>query len=134
MGAGIDAFDMLTCRGQPALKRQLVAPFIFLDQMGPAEFVTGQGVDIRPHPHIGLATVTCLFHGRLHHRDSLGAHNEIASDDANLMTAGHGITHSRRAMTRCSCGQYCRPLASTRAADGVLPAMMKNFCPCRRAE
>lgn len=74
----------------------MVGPFVFLDQMGPAEFLTGQGVDIRPHPHIGLVTVTCLFHGRLHHRDSLGADNEIAPGDANLMTAGHGITHSGR--------------------------------------
>ena len=74
----------------------MVGPFIFFDQMGPAEFVTGQGVDIRPHPHIGLAPVTCLFQGRLHHRGSLGADNEIAPGDANLMTAGHGITHSER--------------------------------------
>ncbi|QBY00822.1 pirin family protein [Rhodophyticola sp. CCM32] len=83
-------------RALPAPKRQMVGPFIFFDQMGPAEFVTGQGVDIRPHPHIGLATVTYLFRGSFHHRDSLGTDQWIDPGAVNLMTAGHGITHSER--------------------------------------
>ena len=59
-------------RALPAPRRQMVGPFIFFDQMGPAEFLSGQGIDVRPHPHIGLATVTYLTSGRMHHRDSLG--------------------------------------------------------------
>ena len=68
--------------------------------MGPAEFVTGQGIDIRPHPHIGLATVTYLYKGRFHHRDSLGTDQWIDPGAVNLMTAGHGITHSERSGRR----------------------------------
>lgn len=83
-------------RALPAPKRQMVGPFIFFDQMGPAEFVTGQGIDVRPHPHIGLATVTYLHRGRIHHRDSLGTDAWIEKGAVNLMTAGHGITHSER--------------------------------------
>jgi len=59
-------------RALPAPKQQMVGPFIFFDQMGPAEFLTGQGIDVRPHPHIGLATVTCLMQGKIRYRDSLG--------------------------------------------------------------
>lgn len=83
-------------RALPAPKRQMVGPFIFFDQMGPAEFVTGQGFDVRPHPHIGLATVTYLMKGQMHHRDSLGTDQWITPGAVNLMTAGHGITHSER--------------------------------------
>jgi len=74
----------------------MVGPFIFFDQMGPAEFLTGKGIDVRPHPHIGLATVTYLLKGKIHHRDSLGTDQWIAPGAVNLMTAGHGITHSER--------------------------------------
>ncbi|MDR0808601.1 MAG: pirin family protein [Gemmobacter sp.] len=83
-------------RALPAVQRQMVGPFIFFDQMGPAEFLTGQGIDVRPHPHIGLATVTYLLKGRLHHRDSLGTDRWIDPGEVNLMTAGIGITHSER--------------------------------------
>jgi hypothetical protein len=83
-------------RALPAPKRQMVGPFIFFDQMGPAEFVTGQGIDVRPHPHIGLATVTYLYRGRMHHRDSLGTDQWIEPGAVNWMVAGHGITHSER--------------------------------------
>ena len=83
-------------RALPSAQRQMVGPFIFFDQMGPAEFLTGQGIDVRPHPHIGLATVTYLYKGRIHHRDSLGTDAWIAPGDVNLMTAGIGITHSER--------------------------------------
>jgi redox-sensitive bicupin YhaK (pirin superfamily) len=83
-------------RALPAPKRQMVGPFIFFDQMGPAEFLTGQGIDVRPHPHIGLATVTYLYKGRIHHRDSLGTDQWIEPGAVNWMVAGHGITHSER--------------------------------------
>ncbi len=83
-------------RALPAPKRQMVGPFIFFDQMGPAEFITGQGIDVRPHPHIGLATVTYLFRGAFHHRDSLGSDQTITPGAVNWMVAGRGVTHSER--------------------------------------
>jgi redox-sensitive bicupin YhaK (pirin superfamily) len=83
-------------RALPAPKRQMVGPFIFFDQAGPAEFVTGQGVDVRPHPHIGLATVTYLFRGEFQHRDSLGTDQMIYPGAVNWMIAGKGVTHSER--------------------------------------
>ncbi len=83
-------------RALPSTKRQMVGPFIFFDQIGPVEFLSGEGIDIRPHPHIGLATITYLFNGRLHHRDSLGSDQWITPGAVNWMSAGHGITHSER--------------------------------------
>lgn len=83
-------------RALPSIKRQMVGPFIFFDQMGPAEFMTGKGIDVRPHPHIGLGTVTYLMQGRLHHRDSLGTDIWIEPGAVNWMMAGNGITHSER--------------------------------------
>ena len=83
-------------RALPAPQRQMVGPFIFFDQMGPAEFLTGQGVDVRPHPHIGLATVTYLYRGEFHHRDSLGSSQVILPGAVNWMVAGRGVTHSER--------------------------------------
>ena len=83
-------------RALPAARRQMVGPFIFFDQMGPAEFRAGSGIDVRPHPHIGLSTVTYLFDGEIMHRDSLGIVQPIKPGDVNLMTAGRGIVHSER--------------------------------------
>jgi hypothetical protein len=83
-------------RALPSAARQMVGPFIFFDQMGPAEFLTGQGIDVRPHPHIGLGTVTYLLQGRIHHRDSLGTDQWIEPGAVNWMVAGRGITHSER--------------------------------------
>jgi redox-sensitive bicupin YhaK (pirin superfamily) len=83
-------------RALPSAKRQMVGPFIFFDQMGPAQFLSGQGIDVRPHPHIGLATVTYLFDGEITHRDSLGSALSIRPGEVNLMTAGKGIVHSER--------------------------------------
>lgn len=80
----------------PAAKKRLVGPFIFFDHLGPAEFGPGNGIDVRPHPHIGLATVTYLFEGGLDHRDTLGIHQTIKPGDVNWMTAGKGIVHSER--------------------------------------
>lgn len=79
-----------------APKRRLVGPFIFFDQMGPAQFAPGKGIDVRPHPHIGLATVTYLFEGALRHQDSLGEDLVIRPGAVNWMTAGHGVVHSER--------------------------------------
>lgn len=83
-------------RALPAKGKQMVGPFIFFDQMGPAEFLLGEGIDVRPHPHIGLATVTFLFDGEIMHRDSLGTELAIRPGALNLMSAGRGIVHSER--------------------------------------
>ena len=80
----------------PAAERRLVGPFIFFDHMGPATFAPGEGMSVRPHPHIGLATVTYLFEGEIIHRDSLGSHQPIQPGAINWMTAGRGIVHSER--------------------------------------
>jgi redox-sensitive bicupin YhaK (pirin superfamily) len=83
-------------RTLPNKERTTVGPFIFFDQMGPAQLPPGEGIDVRPHPHINLATVTYLFAGAIDHRDSLGTVQTIAPGAVNLMTAGRGITHSER--------------------------------------
>ena len=83
-------------RALPHVKRRMVGPFVFFDQMGPVRLSPGQGMDVRPHPHIGLATVTYLFEGRITHRDSEGNVVEIRPGAMNLMTAGRGIAHSER--------------------------------------
>lgn len=83
-------------RALPAPQRQMVGPFIFFDQAGPAEFITGQGIDVRPHPHIGLGTVTYLYQGHFQHRDSLGTNQIIEPGAVNWMVAGRGVTHSER--------------------------------------
>jgi hypothetical protein len=83
-------------RALPAPRRQMVGPFIFFDQMGPAEFLPTRGLDVRPHPHIGLATISYLYRGRMHHRDSLGTDKWIEPNAVNWMVAGQGITHSER--------------------------------------
>jgi redox-sensitive bicupin YhaK (pirin superfamily) len=80
----------------PSVKRRMVGPFIFLDQMGPEVLRAGRGLDVAPHPHIGLATVTYLFDGELLHRDSLGTVRTIRPGEVNWMTAGRGIAHSER--------------------------------------
>ncbi len=84
----------------PSAERTMVGPFIFFDHLGPAIFPPGKGVDVRPHPHINLATVTYLFEGALLHRDSLGTIQEIRSGAVNWMTAGKGISHSERSPER----------------------------------
>ena len=83
-------------RALPHGRRQMVGPFIFFDHFGPVQFIAGQGMDVRPHPHIGLATVSYLFDGRITHRDSEGNIQEISPGAMNLMTAGKGISHSER--------------------------------------
>lgn len=80
----------------PYARRRMVGPFIFFDEMGPADFAPGMGIDVRPHPHIGLATVTYLFDGEIRHRDSLGFDQVIRPGDVNWMISGRGIVHSER--------------------------------------
>jgi redox-sensitive bicupin YhaK (pirin superfamily) len=80
----------------PVLQARHVGPFVFYDHMGPAQFAPGRGMDVRPHPHIGLATVTWLFDGAIRHRDSLGSVADIRPGEVNWMTSGHGIVHSER--------------------------------------
>ena len=83
-------------RAVPSLQARSVGPFVFVDHMGPALFEPGRGIDVRPHPHIGLATVTYLWDGALRHRDTLGSLQDILPGDVNWMTAGRGIAHSER--------------------------------------
>jgi len=83
-------------RALPAIERRMIGPFIFLDQIGPAVIPAGRGLDVRPHPHIGLSTMTYLYEGAITHRDSLGTIQEITPGAVNWMTAGRGIAHSER--------------------------------------
>jgi redox-sensitive bicupin YhaK (pirin superfamily) len=92
----VDLGGFAVRRVLPHARRRLVGPFIFFDHFGPAEFRAGDGIDVRPHPHIGLATVTYLFDGEIMHRDSLGTAAAIRPGEVNWMTAGRGIVHSER--------------------------------------
>ena len=83
-------------RALPDIKKRAIGPFVFFDHMGPAIFPAGQGIDVRPHPHIGLATVTYLFVGEFRHQESLGTDQMVYPGEVNLMIAGSGITHSER--------------------------------------
>lgn len=91
-----DLGDMMVRRVLPYAKQRMVGPWLFFDHMGPATFAPGEGLDVRPHPHINLATVTYLFDGEILHRDSLGSEQYIRPGDINLMVAGRGIVHSER--------------------------------------
>ena len=91
-----DLGDFKVNRTLPGKQRTMVGPFIFVDEFGPARLPAGQGMDVRPHPHINLATVTYLFEGAIEHRDSIGSHAVIEPGAINLMTAGSGIVHSER--------------------------------------
>jgi len=91
-----DLGDFVVRRLLPVAARRMVGPFIFFDHMGPAEFPPGRAVDVRPHPHIGLATITYLFDGQILHRDSVGSEQTIDPGDLNWMIAGSGIVHSER--------------------------------------
>jgi redox-sensitive bicupin YhaK (pirin superfamily) len=91
-----DVGSLAVRRVLPAMAARLIGPFIFFDHMGPATLTPGTGLDVRPHPHIGLATVTYLFEGAIMHRDSIGSVQKIVPGDVNWMTAGRGIVHSER--------------------------------------
>lgn len=92
-----DLGELTVRRVLPSAKRRMIGPFVFFDHMGPAEFEPGKGIQVRPHPHIGIATITYLFEGEILHRDSLGVTQPIRAGAVNLMTAGKGIVHSERA-------------------------------------
>ncbi|WP_340118297.1 pirin family protein [Pelagibius sp. 7325] len=91
-----DIGDFAVRRVLPYAKRRMVGPFVFLDEFGPVDMAAGHGIDVRPHPHIGLSTLTYLFKGEILHRDSLGSLQAIRPGAANWMTAGRGIVHSER--------------------------------------
>ena len=91
-----DLGGLFVKRVLPHQEKSMVGPFIFFDQMGPGDFPAGKGINVRPHPHIGLSTLTYLFEGSILHRDSLGSHSEIHPGDVNWMTSGKGIVHSER--------------------------------------
>jgi redox-sensitive bicupin YhaK (pirin superfamily) len=91
LGGGLEVGRVL-----PFARQRMVGPFIFLDHMGPADFTASQGIDVRPHPHIGLATVTYLFEGEILHRDNMGYRQSIRPGAVNWMTAGQGVVHSER--------------------------------------
>ena len=93
-------------RAVPSIQARSVGPFVFADHMGPAVFQPGQGIDVRPHPHIGLATVTFLWAGRIGHRDTLGTIQDIGPGDVNWMTAGRGIAHSERTPAALRAGEH----------------------------
>lgn len=95
-GRPTDLGGLTVRRVLPAAAARAVGPFVFVDHMGPTQFPAGGGIDVRPHPHIGLATVTFLFEGAFLHRDSLGTEQPIAPGDVNWMIAGRGIVHSER--------------------------------------
>ncbi|HEX2114466.1 MAG TPA: pirin family protein [Alphaproteobacteria bacterium] len=109
-------------RALPSGQRRMVGPFVFFDHMGPALFQPGKGIDVRPHPHIGLATVTYLFDGEILHRDSLGTVQPIRPGDVNWMTAGRGIAHSERTGPEA------------RAAGGVLAGIQSWIALPKRYE
>ncbi len=90
----------------PNTAKRMIGPFVFIDHMGPADFTAGEGIDVRPHPHIGLSTITYLMEGSLLHRDSLGNNLEIQPGDVNWMTAGKGIVHSERETIEVKSGQH----------------------------
>ena len=136
-----DGFEVR--RALPHGKRQMVGPFIFFDHFGPVQFMSGKGMDVRPHPHIGLATVTYLFDGSIMHRDSEGNIQEIQPGAMNLMTAGprhrpfraHARTCSAATARRCwACraGSRCRPLPrKSRRRFSITPPPACR--PCRTA-
>ncbi|PWL19131.1 hypothetical protein DKP76_00720 [Falsochrobactrum shanghaiense] len=121
-------------RALPTVRRRLVGPFIFFDRMGPAIFRDDEALDVKPHPHIGLSTVTYLFDGHIRHRDSLGTQMVIQPGDVNLMTAGRGIVHSERSPEEERSGP--RPvsgiqtwLALPNAMEEMDPAFFHTIAP-----
>ncbi len=113
-------------RALPSARRRMIGPFIFFDQIGPAELLVGGGIDVRPHPHIGLATVTYLFEGELYHRDSLGTEIAISPGALNWMSAGKGIVHSER--ERPELRRHPRPLFGLQSWV-ALPKHLEDSAP-----
>src|SRR5512143_2728688 len=116
-------------RGLPLAARRMVGPFVFLDHMGPLDLPRGipRSVDVRPHPHIGLATITYLFEGEIMHRDSLGFVQLIQAGAVNLMTAGRGIVHSERASDDIAVTSHLHGIQSWIALPLATEEMEPNF-------
>lgn len=114
-------------RALPAPRRQMVGPFIFFDHLGPVELLPGHGIDVRPHPHIGLATVTYLYNGEFQHRDSLGTDQIIRPGAVNWMVAGRGVTHSERTSGELRKRAHCVAGIQTWVA---LPEKCEDIEPC----
>jgi redox-sensitive bicupin YhaK (pirin superfamily) len=124
----VDLGGFAVRRALPHVHRRMVGPFIFLDHFGPVEFRSGQGIDVRPHPHIGLATVSFLFDGEIMHRDSLGSAVAIRPGDMNLMTAGRGIVHSERtALDHRAGGEHLHGLQMWVALPGADEEIAPSF-------
>jgi len=105
-GSSKDLGGFSVSRILPNSRKRMVGPFVFLDHMGPALFEAGNGIDVRPHPHIGLSTITYLFEGSMLHRDSLGNNVEVMPGDVNWMTSGKGIVHSERETIEVTASQH----------------------------
>ena len=119
-------------RALPSARSRMVGPFIFFDHFGPAEFRAGNGLDVRPHPHIGLATVTYLFDGEIMHRDSLGTAAPIKPGEVNWMTAGRGIVHSERTGPELRSSRQSDPrLADVGGAAGRQGGNRAGLCASR---
>jgi redox-sensitive bicupin YhaK (pirin superfamily) len=137
----VDVGHFAVRRALPHARRRMVGPFIFFDHFGPAEFHSGHGIDVRPHPHIGLATVTYLFDGEIMHRDSLGTAAAIRPGEVNWMTAGRGIVHSERTAPdhrregEPIHGLQCwvaLPAAEEERAPGFSTTTVRRFRSCAR--
>jgi redox-sensitive bicupin YhaK (pirin superfamily) len=122
----VDLGDLVINRALPSAQTRMVGPFIFFDHFGPAVFRTGHGMDVRPHPHIGLATLTYLFEGEIIHRDSLGMRAAIRPGEVNWMTAGRGIVHSERTALEARAGDS--PIHGLQCWVG-LPATLEEMAP-----
>ena len=122
----VDIDGLIINRALPSSQTRMVGPFIFFDHFGPAVFRAGQGVDVRPHPHIGLATVTYLFEGEIIHRDSLGMRAAIRPGEINWMTAGRGIVHSERTAAEARIDNA--PIHGLQCWVG-LPAALEEMAP-----
>jgi redox-sensitive bicupin YhaK (pirin superfamily) len=118
--------NFLVRRALPAIEKRMVGPFIFWDEFGPARFEAGKGLDVRPHPHINLATVTYLFEGEIFHRDTLGSAQAILPGDVNWMNAGRGIAHSER--TRAELRATGSPIAGIQSWV-ALPEAQEESAP-----
>jgi redox-sensitive bicupin YhaK (pirin superfamily) len=131
----VDLGEMTVRRALPSAAGQMVGPFIFIDQMGPAEFLSEKGIDVRPHPHINLATLTYLIKGEILHRDSLGTEIAIAPGAVNWMSAGSGIVHSERSSTeKRATGQTLFGLQTWMALPKALEETTAHFIHHPEAE
>ena len=118
----------------PHSTRQMIGPFIFFDQMGPNEFITDGGLNVRPHPHIGLATLTYLFSGEVYHRDSIGSSLTISPGDVNLMVSGKGITHSERKPVNIRLPYKLFGIQCWLALPKALEVMNPEFYNCKKED